>query len=409
MFQSPKQRPYPRRAENILQPRPSDLSFFSYFFRVFLCLILFFTSPMSYAQDLQVLRGENAKSCAVFFSNESQKHPSMGKKLLESNSAADFEKLLQTHPELQKELAQPGHIVVSAVSYEKAIETEKEFQQVLKRNELESHIHLHVFPVPEKKIRKSVLGLLQTAKERLRYFLPSKKLDYESPLKQEVVSGLISSAMIEVPTMVYLFKTLPLMDASLTVSTHLAILTAYAVFNKAMVNWLLRSISSTELFLKQMSLSIPFILNYNIFGQMSPLTHYLKTNSWHKAAEDFPQWGLSFLSSQSVTVLLQTLFYSIVITQGIKRWPQIQTEPHQYEKARSLSNYLATPILAMDAVFLAMASGASSSLLQMGPLVVNQGHLALIGATALGSVFWWKPEILNPTLRFFPHKVVEKE
>ena len=289
MFQSPKQRPYPRRAENILQPRPSDLSFFSYFFRVFLCLILFFTSPMSYAQDLQVLRGENAKSCAVFFSNESQKHPSMGKKLLESNSAADFEKLLQTHPELQKELAQPGHIVVSAVSYEKAIETEKEFQQVLKRNELESHIHLHVFPVPEKKIRKSVLGLLQTAKERLRYFLPSKKLDYESPLKQEVVSGLISSAMIEVPTMVYLFKTLPLMDASLTVSTHLAILTAYAVFNKAMVNWLLRSISSTELFLKQMSLSIPFILNYNIFGQMSPLTHYLKTNSWHKAAEDFPQ------------------------------------------------------------------------------------------------------------------------
>jgi hypothetical protein len=219
---------------------------------------------------------------------------------------------------------------------------------------------------------------------------------------------LISSAMIEIPTMVYLFKTLPLMDASLTVSSHLSILTAYAVFNKAMVNWLLRSLSSTELFLKQMTMAIPFIFNYNIFGQMTPLKHYLQTHTWQNAAEDFPQWGLSFLSSQSITVLLQTLFYSVVITQGIKRWPQIQTEPAQYERARSLSNYLAMPILAMDAVFLAMSAGTSSPLLQVGPLIVNQGHLALIGATAFGSVFWWKPEILNPSLRFFPSKMNDK-
>lgn len=66
-----------------------------------------------------------------------------------------------------------------------------------------------------------------------------------------------------------------------------------------------------------------------------------------------------------------------------------------------VSNYITVPILAVDAIFLAMAAKATGTILDWGVLNFNQGHLSLLALTITGASLWAWPQLLNPFIPLY--------
>ena len=112
-----------------------------------------------------------------------------------------------------------------------------------------------------------------------------------------------------------------------------------------------------------------------------------------------PKVLTEFASTQSVTILLQTLFYQVFINNGIRAIEGLQKTAKNVKAARVLSNLLTVPILMVNSVAFTMAStGAANVLFSAGPLVVNTGHAALAMLTAIGLPIAKWPKILQPTV-----------
>ncbi len=250
------------------------------------------------------------------------------------------------------------------------------------------------------------------AKERLRNFFYSREKDYESPTKGELVSGLISTSGLEISNAVNLAYMLPWTDAALTLTIHTLTLAFYIGYQKTMGNWFMRTPTQVEMFAKQMVTSAPFIINYNIFGNFTELLTYLQTHSFSEASIAFPGLMTSLMSSQGVTTILQATFYWLFMGNGIRAWVNSVEGEADSQTARKLSNYIAGPVLFLDAVFLTMASADKPLPLlniqnysyNIGPLELSLGHALLAGLTLATYKVWTNPRTLDPILRW--HKNV---
>lgn len=236
--------------------------------------------------------------------------------------------------------------------------------------------------------------------DRIKYFLPSRSRDYQAPLRDEVVSGLLTTAVLELPNALYLLSSLTLLDASIVLAVHAALLVAYTVYQRSMVNWLLRS-SGMIVFVKQFLMSLPFVLNYNVLGHVSALLAYGHAVGAVVLLSALPAALLRFSVTQGLTLFLQTVFYSWVVTKGFRGWTARQRTPESAEAARSWVNFLLMPWLWIDSIFLAMASTASLVLFSVGAFALTAGHLYLAGLTAAGTVFVLFPSLLDATLPFY--------
>ena len=257
--------------------RAHPIFLFSYFFVCFYAWSYSSHRPWVMPKTFRSCEVKMQKLCRLF-SNESQK-PIHGKKLLESNSAADFWKnFYKLTLNFKKNWHNQGTLLFRRQLWKGDWNWKRISTGLKKKWTGIAYSSARLSCTRKKKIRKSVLGLTNSQKNVCAIFT-FKKLDYESPLKQEVVSGMISSAMIESTNDGLSFKTLPLMDASLTVKP---ILPSWRPMLFSIKLWSIgfASIDQFDGTLFKTNVFIySFILNYNIFGQMSPLTHYLKTNS----------------------------------------------------------------------------------------------------------------------------------
>lgn len=274
-------------------------------------------------------------------------------------------------------------------------------QEILYRLGLQEQIQIKIISMPKEKINDLTIRSAKVFIDRVIHWFPSLKRDFESPHSNEVIAALASTALIETGTVYYLFNTLPTTDALLTVTFHTVLLCAYAVYTKFIMNWLLRPGSNTvEAFLKQLSITLPFVLNFNIFGQYTPLVEFLKTHSVQQTMAAFPKEAIEFASTQSVTMLLQTLFYYVVITKVIGDWANKQKGVTKNSEARVYRKISEMPILGIDAIVLAIASGAgANTLLSMGPLEVYDGHAMLLMLTVLGAGVYKLG--LDPSFKFY--------
>lgn len=348
------------------------------------------------------------RECATLLVEEGQLDDSVGLPF-SSHDPKEFEtELTAALTKFGPERFRNGRFYVLGVEMSRAIQVTQAYDDILERHGLHAlGARALVLDVPTHLVRDEAVRLTQRVMEGLRYFVPSCKRDYQCPQRAEVLSGLFATGAIEIPNVIFLYSSLPALDANLTVVTHVVTLTAMTTFSKSMINWLMRSgtrrewTGSAELFLKQMLFSMPFVANFNIFGRFSEILSFYHAHGAAGLAAALPGEAVTFVATQGLTLALQTLFYSEVMTKGYARWMDAQTGDVDAKAARALRPWLQSPLLMLDAVLLAMASSNwGEPLLSWGSAEVNVGHAALLGATVAGKMFFAKfPRALN---RFLP-------
>jgi hypothetical protein len=146
---------------------------------------------------------------------------------------------------------------------------------------------------------------------------------------------------------------------------------------------------------------MPFLLNYDIFGNFSLILHQIQLHGFRYLQQQGPTAIANFATTEGFTTILQTIFYSTVIVKGAGGWvnekdPQKNPTavPGQFRAARGLKPWLTAPILVADAMLLAYATSSHHVLLHMGPMALNDGHVMFMGMIGVG---WatYRPAVLN--------------
>jgi hypothetical protein len=364
---------------------------------------LFAHGGLDWSPEKRIPIRQHAANCSTFLAPaEPTVNDSVGI-VLSTSDIEDFEKNLDAVVAERGESAVlGGHFYVTGIAMGEERATRSLFEEALeKRKLLRNGTSVTVISIPKKDVAHLAKQTLQAVVDRVRYFFPSIARHYEAPLKGEVTAGLLSNVAIELPNIVYLYNHMPLIDANLAVTTHTAILFSYIVFSKFMLNWLLDpKTTRLEGFFKNALLSVPFVVNYSVFGNFSKIVGFYKDNGWDATLAQFPTELANFGTTQGLTIFLQVLFYQIVITQGLGKWQDRQTGRENSEKARTITKVVQTPILVGDAITLAMAGANAHPLLSFGAFDVNTGHVALAALTLVGSILYFKSSILDPTLKW---------
>ncbi|MCB0392117.1 MAG: hypothetical protein KDD58_12560, partial [Bdellovibrionales bacterium] len=374
--------------------------------KVFLCLIIsfqpyYFTHSQPIQLDLepehrpQIRSSYSKETCITLFCPQDF-NPENGKVEVSDSvgipigngTVEDFEKAITEiikNYGIEKLIG--TYVFIAGADINSERELKLKHKEVLKKHNLENHIKIKVISMQKEEIHGLTLKSTKAILQRVKLWFPSIKRDFEKPDKNEVIAGLVTTAVIETGSIYYLFQTLPEDDAIITSTLHAVILSAYAVYTKFMINWLLRpGTNMVEGFLKQLSMSLPFILNYNIFGQFTPIVKYLESHTIEVTMLAFPNEVIEFASTQSVTMMLQTLFYYVVITRVIGSWANNQQGLQRSKDARVYRKIAEMPVLAMDAIIIAIASGVGAEqLISLGPIELNDGHAMLLTLTALSS------------------------
>ncbi len=362
-----------------------------------------YASTSSVIQTRTQIRAQ-ITTCQVLLVDRQQVDDSVGIPF-STNDVEDFSNQLQlaiqTHG---AERFRGGTFYVLGIQMQDGSKVADAYQEVLIQTGLNLvGAQIKVLSVPAGLLEKESVNLAQDVLERMKYFWPSITRDYQKPQMAEVHAGWASTALLEIPTVIFLYSTLPTTDATLTALAHAVTLGAYAIYCKTMLNWLLRpstknaAYANLELFFKQMLVSAPFMVNYNIFGHFTEISNYYATNGWLATMNAFPGELASFGTTQGLTLLLQTIFYSQVISKGFGSWVNRQVGDENSRVARAARPWLQTPVLVLDAVVFAMASSNwGQPIFTLGPAEFNIGHASLLALTATSAFMLTRfPNLLN--------------
>ncbi len=289
-----------------------------------------------------------------------------------------------------------SHLYVTGIEMGEESAIQRQYEAILERHGIKpGSVTVKVLSAPRSLLARQVTPALRDAWSRLQYFFPSMKRDFQKPLPMEILTGVMSTVPLELPNAVFLMKNLPHPDASIVLGVHSATLFAYTVFSQTLLNWLLRpGTNRMELFLKQCLMSFPFILNYRVFGHFSELMGVVQAKGYSELIRQSPSALADFVATDGFTILLQTVFYSSVITKGAGEWVNGQIVEINRNAARTMRPVVQAPILIVDALLLAYATTSQNVLFQIGPLDFNDGHALLIGLTGIG---WaaYRPAVLD--------------
>ena len=274
-----------------------------------------------------------------------------------------------------------------------------ELEDLLREIDLTS-IEVRILSAPPSLIEERAIESLKEFNQRLRYFFPSLKRDYQEPTLSELKSGAVNVLLVEASALTYLYSNLSFTDASVTLAVHALLVGSMQVYAKSIYNWLLRpGTGRIEGFLKGVLFSVPFVANYNITTRFTEIISAIEQKGISQVASTMPEAFAEFAATQSITLVLQTLFYYNVITYGVRGWEASVQGVKDSEDARTLANYVTIPILMTDAYLLAMAGAGQNVLFSFGPMSINTGHVGLTLLTVAGSSLWIWPKTLDPVLR----------
>lgn len=327
---------------------------------------------------------------------EGQKDDSVGIPF-SSNRLADFKQELETTLQIYgAEKFRDGVFFVLGASVSQEAKIQQNYEEALREAGLEDYnVRVKVLAAPDNLIQEKSVSLLKDALQRAQYFLLTRRLDFQIPHRNEVISGLASASLIEIPSVLFMSHAFEPQDAIIVATNHFALIAAYAVYSKTILNWLLRPsfqdarLKAVELFLKQLLLTVPYVANYNIFSNFSNILSYYETFGFDRTLAAFPNELLAFTTTQGLTLILQTMFYSDVIVKGFGQWANSQVGEENARLARPARSWLQTPILMINAVVVAMASSNwGEPIVQIGGAEINWGHAALLGLLVGGKTFF---------------------
>lgn len=310
----------------------------------------------------------------------------------------------------------------------KSRELRENFQAILEEQGLSSAT-VKTLSVPDVK-SQGFRAKVRQALQSFRYFFISHERDYETPNYREWLASTRGDMLIEAPNLAFLaYKAfnndIPAVDAGAIISTHIATLQIYGTLSRTFTNWLLRKyrdnpdsvsrrlrermhsyfvrnnmpsfaerfqppppgsqIRPGVLFLKQVMMSVPFIVNYTVLGQFTKISDFVARHTLGQNVEAFMGALPEFFATHAVTTILQTLFYKNVIVEGIDDWASRQVGETRSTAARTARLYARWPFLALDALALALSTQLGGDpLMSLGPLNITMGHVALAGLIWVG-------------------------
>lgn len=379
--------------------------------------------------DKRINIRQNITQCASYLiPKESSPTDSVGIQLHKDNMLLLRSSIREIREKGQVSLFENATIYITGVNMGHAQSRLEEYKQILEEEGIDSNLpHYKLLTIPElqtenfnklneelAKIRdtisqvdpKVLLNVLNDFSkyswERIKYFAPSIERDYQKPTKGEVSTGLTTNALIEMASIKWLVENNNPFDAALTLVGHVGFLSFLTIYQRSTQNWLERSQSNIEGFTKQSLIGLAFIANYNIFQNASAISNFYTEFGLSGLLQQLPSEIATFAATQGLTFTLQTLFYYISMTKGIRKWVTLQQGEERTLKARAYSNIIALPFLALDALFLAQAASPHSPVIESlsyGVLQLNQGHLLLSGLILASSILVAiKPTILNPAI-----------
>lgn len=349
-------------------------------------------------------RGMNAKLCQIYLSPEENGvvSDSAGIPIKDKNDREGFrEGIRQVLQEKGSDYLTNSTITVTGVDMRDGKKTRREFTETLKELGLENqNIKLRVIQVPSKIVVKNAKDAVIKILQRLRYLMPNFEWDFEKPIMGEVLTGLAMTAGIEVANFAYIYRTFPFLEANLTATANLSTIAAYVIFTKFMGNWLMRTPTRLERFAQQVTLSIPFVLSYNVFPNLHPILDFIGNHSTVETLLATAAQSGHFFVAQAPTLLLQTAFF-VGLVSGVQGWIGRQTGENLHI-ARIVGPINSGIPQVPDAVFLTMASNSGTTLFNIGPTPINTGHqgLGYLNLIVYGA-FFLMPDLLNPTIKLY--------
>jgi hypothetical protein len=306
-----------------------------------------------------------------------------------------------------------SEVFVTGIPMRQEKDTKRKFEQLLAQKGF-ANVRVRVLSIPTKLINTMSSNILDVVFQRFQNWFPSFKKDYQTPIKEEVVSGISTDAAVELPNAFFLIflSGLPPLEARLTLATHAALLGAFNIYSKFVINWLLRQPQSKiEAFVKQMAFSELFITNYSIFEHFTTISNYISAHPWSEIAVQLGHQGSSVFIENSFGAFLQTLFYRIVITDGIQQWANDQTDPLRNAEARKITPWLkAIPWTALDALVLSFAARGAHTAFNIGSVNVDWGYIGIAGLTLAGwALITRKRSNLEPILNWWLRRKSPKE
>jgi hypothetical protein len=358
----------------------------------------------------QPFRGEHISACRVLLSPNESGRPNdgVGIPIGVGHDVASVRKALEhVVRERGRDILRGAHLYITGVPMGREKTFHTQYSQVLTDLDLQSHgLEIKILSIPRADLRKGLVQSLNLFWQKFRYSFPSLARNFQRPLPEEVTTNLISDAIIESPNFIYLFSALAPLDAGATVIANSLVLMTYDVFSQTVVNWLNQSPQRWQKFVKQMAMSVPFVMSYSVFGQFSDLLRFIDTHSSVEIARAVPGSLATFAGSQGLTVFLQTAFFATVIAGGLYKWQGRQVGEVDQRDSRTVVALAKFPLLIPDAFLLGLAASPTTPSVDLGPLQLNVGQAALALYT-LGTfgVFNRWPDFLTPVMRWYQRKL----
>lgn len=234
--------------------------------------------------------------------------------------------------------------------------------------------------------------------ERIRMFFPMKQ-DLEKPLTSEVVTGLPGLFASEMGTATYLFHQFPAEIAVPMATAYFGFLMSFTAYRRMISNWMNRSHSDMESFLKQGLLSGVFVANYKFAVHWPSFSERAYTEGIKAAGQHALGSAGQYVVEQGATTLIQTVFFWLTFNKGVFRWEAMMTQsPRTSFRARRAAALVTPLIYTIAGPVLAWASTNQEMAWHMSGLDLNAGQLALVGLTAAGGGLAMYPRILDRTM-----------
>ncbi|MBK9293554.1 MAG: hypothetical protein IPM57_03780 [Oligoflexia bacterium] len=354
------------------------------------------------ATELVPIHGTGIKQCQILLARivDGKKSDALAKRISSSIKPKDLkENLLNAISHGGRDSIKGADIYVTGVAIRDHKKVEEEYKNILSEKEFSDlNLNIKVISVPKGLHEKLVNITLKDIWEKMIYFLPSYARDYQRPTYGEMLSGLGLTALVEVPTVLALFKTLPPLDAAVTSIMHATLLAAFTIYQRSIANWMMRSQGQFETFSKNLFIGGTFVTNYYVFGNLTPALNYVSSNSYQDIVNAFGAAFAGFVVSQGLTNVIQTEFYSKFI-QGIRgKWVELQKNQKNNDLAREAGNWVMFLPQMANAYVLSQASLGRDPILTMGPVEFNYWQVVLLGFWTAAYGVYKKPEILNPVL-----------
>ena len=234
--------------------------------------------------------------------------------------------------------------------------------------------------------------------ERIRMFFPMRQ-DLEKPLTSEVVTGLPGLFASEMGTATYLFHQFPPEIAVPMATAYFGFLMSFTAYRRMISNWMNRSHSDWESFLKQGLLSGVFVANYKFAVQWPKFSEQAYNEGLTAASKHALGSAGQYIVEQGATTFIQTVFFWLTFNKGVFRWEAMMTQsPRTSFRARRAAALVTPLIYTIAGPVLAWASTNQEMDWHMSGLDLNAGQLALVGLTAAGGGLAMYPRILDRTM-----------